>query len=156
MLYFGAWKVYVYIYIYTHTHTHIYIYIYIYTEGAKMYTHFKRCYLCIMCMRCFGTLCLYIYTHTHTHTHTTKMRTFYLESTRRRWQIQMVQLIQPTGCDCLVWLRYSVSVTIWSEITLSSVWIHHSCRSLHAQTTCWVYTYSLLCSVYILVVYMFG
>ena len=29
------------------------------TEGAKkMYTHFKRCYLCITCIHFFGTLCI--------------------------------------------------------------------------------------------------
>ena len=32
------------------------------SEGAKkMYTHFKRCYLCKMCIHFFGTLCIYTY-----------------------------------------------------------------------------------------------
>ena len=31
-----------------------------YTEGAKkMYTHFKRGYLCKMCIHFFGTLCIF-------------------------------------------------------------------------------------------------
>ena len=46
------------VYIFWHP---LYIYIYMYRGCQKMYTHFKRCYLCKMCIHFWHPLYIYIY-----------------------------------------------------------------------------------------------
>jgi len=90
---------------------------------------FKYIHTEVMC--CILGPARYIYVYSKPHT--TKIRNFYLESTRRRWPIQ---LVQPTGIECPICLRFSVSVSIWSEITLSSIFMKISQMQ---KSTCSVY-----------------